>query len=430
MKKLFIIIFVLLAGILLVGPFFVGSSAESQVRHMHAKLNEYPGIKVEVTDYNKGWFTSNAKINMTFDGPSNDFMPPIVFTQKLFHGPLLWEADGFGFGIADTSFGAELPEDVQKELDQIESINENTVRIATRIGFGGNMTSKVQIQPFQIEKEGNKIDVKAMDMSFGKTSDDVITGSGYWNGMSISENEQLAVNIGKMTMDTEQKLVSGEMFSPTALMAGDFKMNFDLLDIKPNSPAEAVKLENVFMTFDSALNNDLFNFSIKFGAKSINAIQQNFKELIYDLSFENFDVEVVKQLNTMMSDPAFQENPMMASAKIQGLLPQLVEKNPIVKVNKLGVITDSGEIVSDLTFKIDQQTYDPNNPMTMMFAMDADAKGQAPEAFFTNLGMGAQIEQMVQQNFIVRDNDLLKFNFSFKQGQALLNGNPVPLGGM
>ena len=68
--------------------------------------------------------------------------------------------------------------------------------------------------------------------------------------------------------------------------------------------------------------------------------------------------------------------------------------------------------------------------MTMMFAMDADAKGQAPEAFFANLGMGAQIEQMVQQNFIVRDNDLLKFNFSFKQGQAVLNGNPIPLGGM
>ena len=53
----------------------------------------------------------------------------------------------------------------------------------------------------------------------------------------------------------------------------------------------------------------------------------------------------------MMSDPALQQNPMIASAKIQGLLPQLVEKNPIVKINKLGVITDSGEIVSDLTFQ-------------------------------------------------------------------------------
>ena len=71
-------------------------------------------------------------------------MPPLVFTQRLFHGPLLWEAEGFGLGIADTLFGVELPEDVQKELDQIESINENTVRIATRIGFGGDMSSRAQ----------------------------------------------------------------------------------------------------------------------------------------------------------------------------------------------------------------------------------------------------------------------------------------------
>ena len=70
-----------------------------------------------------------------------------------------------------------------------------------------------------------------------------------------------------------------------------------MLDIKPNSPAEAVKIENIFMAFDSALNNDLFNFNIKLGAKSVSAIQQSFKDLIYDLSFENLDIEAVKQLN-------------------------------------------------------------------------------------------------------------------------------------
>ena len=60
MKKLFIII-ILLAGILLVSPFFVGSSAEAQLRDMYSKLNEHPSLNVEVTEYNKGWFTSNAK---------------------------------------------------------------------------------------------------------------------------------------------------------------------------------------------------------------------------------------------------------------------------------------------------------------------------------------------------------------------------------
>ena len=76
---------------------------------------------------------------------------------------------------------------------------------------------------------------------------------------------------------------------------------------------------------------------------------------------------------------------------------------------------------------INQDLYDTNNPMTMMVALNAIANGEGPEEFFTNLGMGGQVEQMVQQNFLVRSAGKLKFDFSFKQGQALLNGNPIPL---
>jgi len=43
------------------------------------------------------------------------------------------------------------------------------------------------------------------------------------------------------------------------------------------------------------------------------------------------------------------------------------------------------------------------------------------------MGMGGQVEQMIQQNFLIKSSDKLTFDFTFKQGQALLNGNPVPL---
>ncbi|WP_196141130.1 YdgA family protein [Aliikangiella sp. G2MR2-5] len=427
MKKLLIII-ILLAAILLGAPFFIGSSAESQVRQMYTSIDEHPAISLKLTEYQKGWLESAAKVELSFEAPEFNEVPRIVFTQKIYHGPILWKANGFGLGIADSIYGAELPDDVKAELAKVDSINEDTFKVTTRIGFGGSFESHLALKPFSFEKDNVKLDVEAANIDSNFDASGIIKGEGHWGGMTVTKEGNEAFTMKGMTLSSNQTLISGTMFSPDMLTAGDVKFSIEQINVVGENPGQNVKVGDAYINADSSVEAGLMNFSLVFGAKSIDAIGKSFTDLIYDISFDNLDIESVQELNKLASDPVLKTNPMAGMAKIQGMLPQLVEKNPIIKINQLGVVTPEGDISSDLVFAIDQELYDANNPMTMMFAMDAKAKGHAPELFFTQMGLGGQIEQMIQQNFLVRDNGQLKFDFMFKQGQATLNGQPMPMG--
>ncbi|TQV89799.1 YdgA family protein [Aliikangiella coralliicola] len=430
MKKIIILIFAI-AAIVLITPFFVGSKAETAIKDVYAKVNENPTYQLKITEYNKGWFYSDAKLELVLTLPQEISIPPVVVTQKMQHGPFLWTSGGFGTGLVDTIFGVELPAELQAELDKIKEIDENTISITSRMAFDSSVDSQVVVKPFVVNHEGVTVDVKAADIQSSLQKSGKMTGNGYWDGMSVTESDVKMLEIGKMSLSMDQNLVSGEMFSPLALFEGDFNVSLANLNVNGKNPGESLGIKDFAITAKSDINEKLANINVVFGAKTIEAIQQTFTDLTYDISFENLDTEVLQELNKIMIESQSNAggNPMAAAAQVQGLLPKLVEKGPLIKINKFGVNTAAGEIDSNLRFTIDKNIYDAANPMTMMIAIDADAKGHAPEAFFAGLGLGPNVEQLVQQNFLVRDQGNLKFEFTFKSGQALLNGNPMPLGG-
>ena len=426
MKKLLIVVAIL--AIFFIGaPLIIGSSAEKHVRGMYEQMNQHPAVEVSVAEYQSGWFTSKAKINLVVSSANSAPIPPITIHQTLFHGPLLWEVGGLGFGISDSTFNLELPEEAQKELDELKIFEEDTFKAQLRIFFNGSMKSTFAMKAFNFKEKDVDISVNAAEFNGSASSDGEVESSGYWNGMVVKEKDQTVFNMGTMQLTGKQKIPNGEVFSPYAMGDGDFEITVDSFEIQPQNPMESVTVETLKITANSKLNGELMNGGAVFSAKTVKAIQQTFTDFVYDISLENLHVETMKLMNEQMSSPAAQANPMAAMAQVQGLLPKLVEHNPILKVNNIGVNTEKGEIKTAMEVRLNQDLYDVNNPMTMMLALNAIANGEGPEEFFTNLGMGGQIEQMVQQNFLVRSAGKIKFDFSFQQGQALLNGNPIPL---
>jgi uncharacterized protein YdgA (DUF945 family) len=451
MKKIIILALIVIA-VLVIPPFFIGSTVESQFRDQITKANVNPAYQIVITDYQKGWFSSQGEVEVTFAFPSKTASPfPVKVTQNLQHGPILWQGESISYGLMDAVIKVKLPKEIQAVLADVASSNNNAnndansdansdtikttaldtqiLSITARTSFDLSTESQLVLKAFAIEKDGTIVDVKSATGHFNITTDGQIDGALDWGGMSINEALGTAVNIGKVTMDTKQRLVSGQMFSPTALFNGHLNANLASYNMTSSYAAQKTALQALNLKATSDINDGLAKIAVVVTMKQLEAIQQNFKEIVYDMSFDSLDVEALKQINQIVADSKG-DSPMMLTAKIQGALPGLLAKIPVIKINKMGMETQAGNINSNMTITIDKDLYNVNNPMTMMMAVKADAQGHAPEAFFTSLGMSAKIEQMLQQNFVVRDNENIQFEFSFKAGQALLNGQVMPLGGM
>jgi len=425
MKKI-IIPLILIVAVLAFAPFFIGSQAENKIREMYAKASEYPNIKFEITEYNQGWFSSDVKIKLNLDvaGVPQGDEDSFSITQKMQHGPLLWKSGGLGFGLVDILYGVEFPKEVQTEMDQMEGLKSNPVLVVTRLSFDGSSVSFVNISPFTLNKNGNEIIIKEGKFEANINMNGKVTFVGSWQGMQVKEDDHTLVEMGTLSINIDQSLADGQMFTKTALYEGDFTFDIDKLNIIGHSPADTFKFENVFIGSTSAFNQDLANITAKFGAKKISAMEQEFEDFIYDFAFENINKETILAMNNIILENGDPDAIMNA---YQDLLPGLIEKNPALKLN-LGVKTSVGQISTTAAIAIDKEVYSKDDPMSLMLAVDATASGYAPESFFSGFGMESDIEMMIMQNMLIKDNDQIKFDVSFKKGQLILNGAPMPMG--
>ena len=114
----------------------------------------------------------------------------------------------------------------------------------------------------------------------------------------------------------------------------------------------------------------------------------------------------------------------------QSLIPvatKLLAKNPSLEISDLSVVTAEGPIKSNGSVTIDNNLYDTNNPMSLIGALNASAKGSAPAPFFEKLGMKGMLDMYVEQGLLIRDDTNLSFAVSFTQGKLTVNGNELPL---
>ena len=106
---------------------------------------------------------------------------------------------------------------------------------------------------------------------------------------------------------------------------------------------------------------------------------------------------------------------------------KLLAKDPELNINDFSVLTSEGVIKSDLQLMVDHTRYDQANPMSIMAALKADAKGVAPLPFFQKMGLEGMINMYIEQGFIIEKEAELSFAAQFAQGQLTVNGQAIAL---
>ena len=421
MKKILIASIFALA-VLALAPRFIGATAEDKIRDLYLQANQHANVNFEIVEYNRGWFSSDLKVELKFVSPGVPQSERFDFTviHHMQHGPLLWKTAGLGVGLVDTVYGIELPPKAQADIQQYQ----NVMNATSRMSFDGSSQSTVKINPFSYDDEGTTIDVRSGEFESRLEMPARLTLDGNWKGITITDQDNSKVQLVDLSIQMEQTSINGEFFGAKALFEGDMQMVFENIHISGDNP---VIIENFSTLSSNKFRDDVVDYSVVFGIDKLSAIGQEFSDVAYSISMESFSTEVILRMQEIMGENN-SSDPTAILQNFQELLPKLIERNPVIKVDRFGMNTAAGKMESSVTISVAQEKYDANNPMSLMMAIDAVASGYAPESFFNDLGMVSEINSYVQQNLLIRDGDQLRFNASFKDGQVLLNGAAIPLG--
>ncbi|WP_068547408.1 DUF945 family protein [Thalassotalea crassostreae] len=430
MKKL--ISLVVIVAIVLISPYFIGQKAEEKVRNMYAQLDQHPQLKISLKEYNRGWFTASAQAELAIELPQDDNLPfemmTITIDHQLQHGPVLVN-NGIGLGLADITYDMSLPSEIAAamptELDELTYAMENFGRIA----FDGSLSSLSKIHGVTMPFDTVDIEILPGEFTSNISMDGQITANGQWQGMKIKEDDTTVVTIGELTLDSTQQIIRGDIFSPMAISTGDFTIELaNILVHSPNTDDE-FGLDKMTFTGNITEDDNKLNAVASLVADKLTVIDQEYNEITYNFSMKNLDIDSYQQLMELFAklQTMNEQEQAIAMMQLQQLLPQLVSNGFSFSIDKLGFKADEGEIDSNMIITFDADLFDPNNPMTMMMAIDAKANGSAPLAFFESIGKTADIDAMIQQNVLVKEDDKITFSFSFSNGQALLNGAPMPM---
>ena len=430
MKKLLVVV-VILGAIFGLSPYFIGQQAEQKIRDIYGQMNTTPEFVFEVTEYNRGWFSSTATIELKLDMGQID---PTMTDQMVFkmhneleHGPILTTTSGMELGLGDFNTTLELPEFITKELPELNDALKDIFVIKSRMYFDGGSSGVSTMKAFDFTKEGVTIDVKEANMTASTTSDGKMVVDGTWGGMSVSDSNTFGVTLGKTDFDFDLKAIDGNIYDINAIYTGDSSISMDEFRLSGAEIPGNVALTAITATSSTTMDNDLMALDLNMGIGKIDAMGLSFSDFVFDQMFANLDVPSLRKLNELNRSINEQNlETKMEELKDVGLA--MLAKKPEYMIKKLGVTTAQGEISSEATVKINEEKFDINNPDSILLAIEADGSGYIPEPFLNAMGMGPMVAPFVEQGYLKKDGDNLVFEMSFKNGMPTLFGKPIPMG--
>lgn len=432
MKKALIIIG-LLVCLGLIGPKIISSVVEKKYDDIASRFVDHPSVEITERSFTTHWFSGQAVTKMSLKGISTDQESyQLIVIEELSFGPFIWSENGFSFALAQSNASFDFTvSTTDQDLEDIintftEQLNEK-LTLSSTITYRLNYLTELSLAAMTFEQDSNRIDIGAINSEFTLEDERYITGYFNWSGLEFL-GPKANVQVSAVTSTFDQEIISGDIYTGNALSVGSFSMLMENISAQDHEGNKLLSVDNVNISAQSQLEEALMNIRIIYGAEHFVGAGQTLEKLNLDISFNKLDPKVLIALNDWATK--MQQNPVDTAAYMQQLnaaASKLLAQNPEININDLSVITAEGEIKSDLQLKINAALYDQANPMSIISALQVDAKGLAPWSFFQKLGLAAMINIYIEQGFIVKKADELTFKAGLDKGQLTVNGKIITL---
>lgn len=472
MKKT-VILGIFIGAIGLIGPKIIGSGVNEKIDDFVGALNKTPGYEATIVSSQSSWFSTVATVKIGLDPSASWYVTASPEAAEFFedfsittyvtaqHGPLL-TLNGLGLGLL--ALKAQVDEATLRDY-LAYSEDERLYSLLINIGLLGSASYTDEVQAFNVVDGSDTADSKPLSFSGwsggGTMSASHLDYRGQMDSLTMPQDGNSAlfqiqsVSLAMNVDDSWANMIAGAFY--------DSSFEFVIGSIIVGSPMKSgtkVRVENIIMDGVSEKSDDgeLMDMAINYGIETIASEGFNAKDLVLNTEFNNLEKSFFTAFQDASVDPS--EIEQMTEVLKSSLLPQL-QASPEFNITEMSGSVGNGSFSGKMLMKItgvDSLPAVPEDPgfwlskagvdsaITVDKAMalwvaekmlisqlqgDAQTADQMTNKETKDLAVqqaGTMIETFSQQGMvIVNDEGNYTMTFTLTDGQATLNGNPMPL---
>lgn len=461
MKKILLGVVAIVVAIVAVGPYLVGKKIQSSMDELVESLNEAPGYTASWESYSRSWKESDAVllINFEFASPSGEGTESIDVPVQIGteHGPLLMQ-NGFKPGWFDMQV---------RLTDEADTLVRETLVIDGEAPFYLLTASMDLLQKTAIED-------RSLAFSFEEDGESIVVGE-YTGAGTLHASQTLNYS---MALPQVSGVIDASTFN---LAAGTAEFSSDLsraieLGLSPSTakivfpnfsvPEESISIEQLQMNSVVSLDddNEFFSMNVDFELDKLVASDQQVNKLLMRLTYDRISVAFMQGYQDAIDqnpDANFDEQAVEVLTNL--VYEELLAYSPKIAIDELSFEHNTGKFDANFMVTIDgdaivEAGLNGENPMALIPFVKMDSKVVSDKAlaeFIATEYMTQQMQdqmaatgeqataediaamvdeqvpgmlQMLEaQNIFVSEDDSYVTSMEFNQGQASLNGQPMPL---
>ena len=373
--------------VVVASPIVLGFKIKSDYNNILKIFSDMMQVEIRVTSYDRGFFSSNAVLEMLIPGTST----VLEFKEKIVHGPLylgLLNQKKSPFVIAVVN-GEMLPvKSGDMAINQVFA-DKAAVVYQNVIDFSSNVDSVQYVPPVNavIERDTGATKIKSSGItvrSYYSAFEDRISGEGSIDVFDFKTDE-IKVNVKNFRFNYSGKMGQND------LLIADTVISLDKLEV--NSQGNQFVLNKFNASSMTTEAGELINSQLRLNTREIYASNQRIGPVIFNIVIDGLNANAIKQIQLIQEEidvkaqqgvPAEQINAMLAG-QIIAIVPDLFRQTSI-KIDPFSLESELGRLGSNLDFSVeglDDTT--PADPLFMLTAINLHTDFNVDEALMRQL---------------------------------------------
>ncbi|MBG2801383.1 YdgA family protein [Proteus sp. WDL240414] len=372
MKKSLVAVGVIVAlGVVWTGAsWYMGSKIESRLQEetklanvqlaQLAKNAQFGAdVKLEIRDYKKGVFTSNADFAVVISKDASDAdqekkVEEVIFTTDIDHGPFpLSDLAKFNLAPKLAAMNNTLVNnDTTKELFKLTK-EKSIFDIHTSLAFDGGVSGEAKLNPIDFTENGDTVKTTPLTVEFSSDKDAT-------NFTTKVKGDQVVVTKeGEETFTIKNIAgsVAGTKVNNDQYLFNEQLLSFAEIAHTSKDKASDFSLKDFSLTTKSDIKDKLFNISQTYYFKSLNVAGLEFGAGKFGYSIDKADPDAMLLLTKVYNNSLlpWNKNHFDSSEIVEQAVRDVLEKGLVFRIDEASLTNKSG--ASKLAFNLDLNAF-------------------------------------------------------------------------
>lgn len=372
MKKSLVAVGVIVAlGVVWTGAsWYMGSKIESRLQEetklanvqlaQLAKNAQFGAdVKLEIRDYKKGVFTSNADFAVVISKDASDAdqekkVEEVIFTTDIDHGPFpLSDLAKFNLAPKLAAMNNTLVNnDTTKELFKLTK-EKSIFDIHTSLAFDGGVSGEAKLNPIDFTENGDTVKTTPLTVEFSSDKDAT-------NFTTKVKGDQVVVTKeGEETFTIKNIAgsVAGTKVNNDQYLFNEQLLSFAEIAHTSKDKASDFSLKDFSLTTKSDIKDKLFNISQTYYFKSLNVAGLEFGAGKFGYSIDKADPDAMLLLTKVYNNSLlpWNKNHFDSSEIVEQAVRDVLEKGLVFRIDEASLTNKSG--ASKLDFNLDLNAF-------------------------------------------------------------------------